>query len=143
MKLTGRTGKMPVEPPAILLTDLAFNLLIFFVVCASSDPSSGRKQDIPSGSKDQAAAEQTAQNVEVSLTPTTVEVNGIVTPLTDLAAKLTPMLAGKTKPEERMVVVKSRKDTPFSQWIRVTTLIEQAGGLVALQLEDSEEVVAP
>ncbi len=49
MKWSSRASKMVVEPPAILLTDLAFNLVIFFVVCASTDPESGRKQDIPSG----------------------------------------------------------------------------------------------
>ena len=26
------------EPPAVLLVDIAFNLLIFFVVCASTQP---------------------------------------------------------------------------------------------------------
>jgi biopolymer transport protein ExbD len=143
MKWSTKTSKMPVEPPAVLLTDLAFNLVIFFVVLASTDPASGRKQDIPSGTKDKAAATQTDQNVEIVLTRTTVAVNGIVTPIADLAAKLTPMLAGKTKPEERMVVVKSDPDTPYSHWIRVTALVEQAGGLVALQLEESKEVVVP
>ncbi len=53
------------------------------------------------------------------------------------------MLAGKTKPEERMVVVRAAGDTPFGHWIRVTALIEQAGGLVALQVEESRDVVVP
>jgi biopolymer transport protein ExbD len=134
---------MPVEQPAVLLTDLAFNLVIFFVVCASTDPESGRRQDIPRGTKDPAAAAQTTQNVEVVLTRTTVAINGAVTPLDGLAAKLRPMLAGKTRPEERMVVVKSGRDTPYQHWILVTSLIEQAGGIVALQLEESREVVVP
>ncbi len=143
MKWTERTSKVPFEPPAILLTDLAFNLVIYFVVLASTDPSTGRKQDIPSGSKNEAVAAQTAENVEVSLTRTTVVVNGTLTPVDALVGKLTPMLAGKTKPEERMVVVKSLPDVPYSHWIRVTSLIEQAGGLVALQLEESGEAVVP
>jgi biopolymer transport protein ExbD len=138
-----RRRKMPVEQPAVLLTDLAFNLVIFFVVCASTDPETGRRQDIPRGTKDPAAAAQTAQNVELVLTRTTVAVNGVVTPLNDLAAKLRPMLAGKTRPEERMVVIKSSKDTPYQHWILVTALTEQAGGIVALQMEESREVVVP
>ena len=52
MKLSRRSGTMMNEPPAIMLTDLAFNLLIFFVVCASTEPETGRKQNISGGSKD-------------------------------------------------------------------------------------------
>jgi biopolymer transport protein ExbD len=143
MKWSSRASKMPLEPPAVLLTDLAFNLLIFFVVCASSDPSSGRKQDTPSGNKDAAVAAQSAQNVEVVLTRTTVAINGTITPIDSFAEKLHGMLLGKTKPEERMVVVKSAGDTTYGHWIRVTALIEEAGGLVALQVEESQNVVVP
>ena len=48
-------------------------------------------------------------------------------------------LAGKTRKEDLMVVLKSNKDTPYQHWIRVTGLIEQAGGIVALQLEETRE----
>ena len=135
MKWSNRATKMPIEPPAILLTDLAFNLVIFFVVCASTDPESGRKQDIPSGKKDASPPAQTAQNVEITLTRDTVAINGDLTAMKDLLAKLTPLLAAKTTPAEKTVVVKSEPDTPFGHWIRVTALVEQAGGLVALQVE--------
>jgi biopolymer transport protein ExbD len=141
MKL--RRRKMPMEPPAVLLTDLAFNLVIFFVVCASTDPESGRRQDIPRGAKDASATPQAAQNLEIMLTRTTAAINGVITPLADLPGKLQPALAGKIRPEERMVVLKSSKDTPYQHWIRVTAMIEQAGGIVALQLEETQEVVVP
>jgi biopolymer transport protein ExbD len=138
-----RREKRLFEPPAILLTDLAFNLVIFFVVCASMEPSSGRKQPIPRGSKDQTANTQSAQNVEVVLTRTTVAVNGAIVPVTDLQSRLQPMVSGKTRMEDRMIVVKSSKDTPYHRWITVTSAIEAAGGVVALQTEDSREVVVP
>ena len=131
------------EPPAVLLTDLAFNLVIFFVVCASTDPESGRKQDIPRGTKDPAAATKSEQNVEVLLTRNSIEINGARTTLDEFTAKLAPMLAGKTQPQERMVVIKSNKDVPYHNWVRVTALIEQAGGVVALQIEEDREVVVP
>jgi biopolymer transport protein ExbD len=137
-----RRGKRVFEPPAILLTDLAFNLVIFFVVCASTEPASGRKQPMPRGSKDQNAA-QTTQNVEVVLTRTTVAINGATVPLESLQGRLQPLLTGKTRMEERMVVVKSTKDTPYQRWIRTTSAIEAAGGVVALQMEDSREVIVP
>jgi biopolymer transport protein ExbD len=144
MKLLKRSKRM-FEPPAILLTDLAFNLVIFFVVCASMEPTSGRRQDIPRGSKDATASPQSAQNVEILLSRTAIKINGTPTSIAELPGRLRPLLEGKTKVEERMVVVKTEapKDTPYQKWIRVTAMIEQAGGVVALQIEESREVVVP
>ena len=123
-----------------LLTDLAFNLLIFFVVCASSaEDERGRPQQMPSASKDK-ATEEKSKNIEVSITRTAVSVNGEDVPPAELVKKLKSLLAGKTRAEDRIVVVKSAKDTPYSQWIRATGQIEVAGGSITLQLEDEKEV---
>jgi biopolymer transport protein ExbD len=122
-----------------LLTDLAFNLLIFFVVCASTTPEKGRQQQMPSASKEK-ANEQKAQNIEVTITRTTVSINGGEVPLVDFSSKLKGLLTGKTRPEERIVVVKSDNDTTYAQWIRVTGDIVRAGGVITLQLEEEKEV---
>jgi len=140
MRLTRRTNKMISEPPAVLLTDLAFNLVIFFVVCASTDPESGRKQVIPRSSKDQSTQAQEAKNLVIDLDRTTVKINGSVIPLEEFFSKLEPLLASKKRPEDRMVVVKSATDTPYQRWIRVTGMIEQAGGLIAVQVEEGREI---
>ena len=91
-----RKSRRIFEPPAVLLTDLAFNLVIFFVVCASTEANNGRKQAIPRGTKDPTATAKD-QNVEVELARTTLTVNGSLVPLEDLPAKLQPMLAGKKR----------------------------------------------
>jgi biopolymer transport protein ExbD len=123
-----------------LLTDLAFNLLIFFVVCASTAPEKGRPQNLPSSSQDK-LADQSKLNVEVAIERTEATVNGEKVPPTEIVNKLKGLLAAKAKPEDRIVVVKSAKDVPYSQWIRVTGAIEQAGGVITLQLEEEKEVV--
>src|SRR5258707_6764090 len=135
-----RKSGMLNEPPAIMLTDLAFNFLIFFVVCASTEPESGRKQSVPSGNKQEANAAQTELNIEVTLTRATASINGIKTELDDLPSKIQTMLTGKSKPEQRVVVVKTTKDTHYHHWIKVTGLIEQAGGIVAIEVEKHSEV---
>ena len=136
----GKRGSLPQTAAVLnLLTDMAFNLLIFFVVCASTSPDKGRAQQVPSSSKD-AQTEQSTKNIEVALTRTTVAVNGNDVPVADLHAKIRDLLVGKSKPEERIVVVRSTKDTPYVQWIRVTGLIEKAGGVITLQLEEEKEV---
>jgi biopolymer transport protein ExbD len=127
------------EPPAVLLVDIAFNLLIFFVVCASTEPQDGRKQDIP-GSESKNAKTQSVENIDISLTRTTVSINGGAVKPKDFVPKLRDLLKTRKRPEERIVVVKSTKDTPYEHWINVTTQIEDAGGLITLQLEESREV---
>jgi hypothetical protein len=52
-------------------------------------------------------------------------------------------LAGKVKPEDRIVVMKSSDDTPYSRWIEITTQIEDVGGIVTLQIEEEREVTVP
>ena len=66
MKLRRNGNKMLVEPPSVATGDIAFNLLVFFLVCASSQPNLGRKQDIPSRDKEKKQTE-VVKNVEVSL----------------------------------------------------------------------------
>jgi biopolymer transport protein ExbD len=135
----GGSGGMMAAWVMNLLTDLAFNLLIFFVVCASIAPEKGRQQQMPSASKEK-ANEQKAQNIEVTITRTTVSINGAEVPQAEFPAKLTGLLVGKTKPDERIVVVKSDNDTTYEKWIRVTGEIEKAGGVITLQLEEEKEV---
>src|SRR5437763_12614473 len=107
MRIARRGNKMLRESPAILLTDLAFNLLIFFVVCASTEPETGRRQAVPSSSKEKAAQQQGEQNLEVSLTRSSAAINGETVALADFTAKMKDLLAGKTKQEQRLVVVKT------------------------------------
>ena len=121
-----------------LLTDLAFNLLIFFVVCASTEPEKGRPQQVPAASKEPTADQK--QNVEVKITRTTTLLNGDALLPDKFAESLTNLLAGKTRPEDRIVVVKSDGDTPYSQWVKVTGVIEKAGGIITLQLEEEKVV---
>ena len=141
MKLS-RKSKLLVEPPTVATGDIAFNLIVFFLVCASVQPDSGRRQAIPrSESKQQ--KEQQSQNVEVQIRRTAVAINGKPVLLPEFKSRLQPMLQSKQRPEDRIVVVHSSKDTPYDHWINVTELIEEAGGIVTLQLEEERTVMIP
>ena len=140
MKLR-RNTKLLVEPPAVATGDIAFNLIVFFLVCASVAPDSGRKQSIPKSESKQEKTEQ-SENIEVALTRTTAAINGNPVPARDFLPRLQSALRNKTRPEDRIVIVKSSKDTPYHHWIRVTGQIEQAGGIITLQMEEEQTVVA-
>lgn len=138
MKLR-RSNKYLIEPPSCATGDIAFNLIVFFLVCASSQPDSGRPQDIPRSDKQD--QKQETENIEVSLTRTTASINGTATLPGEFVPRLKKLLSGKQKPEDRIVVVKSTKDTPYEHWIAITGQIDEAGGIVTLQLEEEQTVV--
>ncbi|MCC7419611.1 MAG: biopolymer transporter ExbD [Planctomycetaceae bacterium] len=138
-----RKNNLLVEPPSAATGDIAFNLIVFFLVCASVQPDSGRKQNIPSSETVDSKQEQKDENIEVSLSRTTVSINGDPVKQDQFVPRLKAKLAGKPRPEDRVVVVKSKPETPYQFWIAVTTGIEEAGGVVTLQLEEERTVTVP
>lgn len=137
-----RTTKLLVEPSAVTTGDIAFNLIVFFLVCASTAPDSGRRQEIPR-SETTPQQKQKTQNIEVQLTRTTMAINGDVVRVRDFAPQLRRLLAGKSRPEDRVVVVKSRPEVPYHHWIAATATIEEAGGIITIQREEEREVHIP
>jgi biopolymer transport protein ExbD len=135
-------SKLLVEPPTVATGDIAFNLVVFFLVCASVTPDTGRRLDIPN-SESREDEKQQSQNIEVALTRTTAMINGDPVKEADFLPRLTRLLAEKRREEDRVVVVKSSKDTSYQQWVKYTLAIEQAGGIITLQMEEEQTVVAP
>ncbi len=134
---TRRTTRLLVEPPSTATGDIAFNLIVFFLVCASVQPDSGRKQTIP---RSETPKEQTekAEHIEVLLTRTAAAINGDFVPQKQFVQRLKTLLAGKVRPEDRIVVVKSKPEAPYHHWIRVTSMIEEAGGVITILREEEE-----
>ncbi len=136
-----RTTKLLIEPASSATGDIAFNLIIFFLVCASIQPDSGRPQEIPRSEENQQQKEE-EQNIEVAMTANlaAVSVNGDTVRTPELLPRLTGLLKGKTRPQDRIVIIKSKLDTPYHHWIRVTGEIERAGGIITIQREEEQTV---
>jgi len=135
-----RSANLLIEPPSCATGDIAFNLIVFFLVCASAAPDSGRKQQLPRSEETQQQKDQKSQNAEVALTRTTAAINGDLVRTRDFLPRLRTVLANKRRPEDRVVVVKSRTDTPYEFWITITGLIEEAGGTVTIQREEERTI---
>jgi biopolymer transport protein ExbD len=139
---TGGSGGAHAAWVMNLLTDLAFNLLIFFVVCASSaQEQKGKPQQVPSTQSETKQTDTKPQTVEVAMTRTSVTLNGKEVTIPELRTQVAALLASKTKPEDKLVEVKSAKDTPYHVWIRVTGAIEEAGGVVTIQVDVEKDVI--
>ena len=135
-----RRNKLMVEPPSSATGDIAFNLIVFFLVCASVQPDSGRQQTLPRSEQE---SQEQSENIEVQLGRNTVMLNGNVLRQEDFDAALKRALTGKTRDEDRVVVVKSKADTPYYHWVTVTEMIESAGGIITIQTEEEQQVVVP
>lgn len=136
-----RESKLMVEPAAVATGDIAFNLIVFFLVCASTQPSTGRKQDLPR-SEQTKQADQKMNNIELTLTRTVsvVSVNGDPTPTPKLAGRMKQLFADKPKPEDRIVVIKCKPEVPYEHWIAVATTIQDLGGSITIQREEEQIV---
>lgn len=136
-----RESKLMVEPAAVATGDIAFNLIVFFLVCASTQPSTGRKQDLPR-SEQTKQADQKMNNIELTLTRTVsvVSVNGDPTPTPRLAGRMKQLFADKLKPEDRIVVIKCKPEVPYEHWIAVATTIQDLGGSITIQREEEQTV---
>ncbi|MDB4749430.1 biopolymer transporter ExbD [Rubripirellula sp.] len=136
-----RKCKLLVEPPSSATGDIAFNLIVFFLVCASIQPDSGRPQEIPRSEENQEQKEE-VKNIEVALTGNlnAVSLNGDTVRVTELGSRLTKLLKTKTRPQDKIVIVKSKTDTPYHHWIDVTAEIEQSGGQITIQREEEQTI---
>lgn len=137
-----RGRKFLVEPPASATGDIAFNLIVFFLVCASVQPDSGRHQTLPRSEEIEQQQEK-MENIEVRLTRTTALLNGEVVPPREFPPRLRRLLDARPRQEDRVVIVKSEKETPYHHWVRVTEMIETAGGVITIQREEERQVVLP
>ena len=132
-----RRNKLLVEPPAGASSDIAFILIIFFLVCASVQPELGRPQEIPK-SEEEPEKEDQSENPEVELTRTAIILNGDPVADATFAPRMASVIGRLERPEDKVVLLKSRKDVPYDRWISVTGIIEQAGGTITLQIEEEQ-----
>lgn len=131
--------KMLIDPPACASSDIAFILIIFFLVCAAVQPETGLAQLLPATEEKSEKRDQ-SQNIEVSITPGSIILNGNPLTFPNFGPRITEALKQKTREADRVVVVKSAPETPYPVWIAVSQVIEQAGGILTLELETEETI---
>ncbi|MFZ9936938.1 MAG: ExbD/TolR family protein [Luteolibacter sp.] len=137
MKL--KRGKLLIDPPGSASSDIAFILIIFFLVCASVQPEDGRDQLLPRAEPESEEPNQT-KNPEVSITPNSIVLNG--SPLDDASfpSRIAGELSQRKREEDRVVILKSSPQTPYTRWIAVSQIIDRAGGLVTLEVTEEKTI---
>lgn len=134
-----RRNNLLVEPPHSSTSDIAFILIIFFLVCASVQPDSGRRQTLPK-SEEQPEKKQQSENPEVGVSRDGVVLNGNPMKMERFKAEILRVLTQKKREVDKVIVLKSKPNTPYERWIEVSDIIQKAGGIITLQLEEQRTV---
>lgn len=118
-------------------SDLAFLLIIFFILTTTFTKDMGAKIAIPSGtSNPESKPEKDAPTV--SLSTENILFNEDKVTLDELREKLKAMRLPEREENRRIIVLESAHDVRFEHYYEVVTAISRAGGVLAL-IEQIEE----
>jgi len=136
--------KYRVEPQLDMgpFSDVAFLLIIFFIVTTTMVRPRGRVIDIPSAASEEQKEEK--KNLTVSILPGELqfgkdEGNQKEITIPAFRQELSSLdLPSKPEPE-RMIVVNLSEEVPYERFYEVVTAISRTGGIVTLVEEEEEE----
>jgi len=137
MKIS-RRGKLLVDVPASATGDIAFNLIVFFLICAAPKPEGGRVQEFPKSDEETKQTDE-KKNIEVLLTANerTVTLNERTYPMEDFKREFTRLI--KARPaNDRVVFVKEEANVEFEHLVHVWFFIQDTGATASLEIEETE-----
>ena len=120
-------------------SDIAFLLIIFFILTTSLNRPMGRIIDMPSTSTpDQQKSNATTPSVNI-LADRIMFVEGEGTgkevTLSELRADLMSRGLAAASESDRMVLLEVAPEVPYERYFQVITMISEAGGIVAMLTE--------
>ena len=130
------------DPDVTAYSDIAFLMIIFFILTTNFSKPLGRVMDMPSASKpDTQKVENRTPSVNIladrvmfgDSSETAVEVTTYQ--LRQELARLA--FNAKGKPDsERMVVVEAAEDVDYQRYFEIVLMIAESGGIIAMVQED-------
>lgn len=136
MKLT-RKGKPTGDIDITAFADIAFLLIIFFILTTTFTRLMGSRITIPSGTSDQEKKPE-EKAPTVGLTRERILFNEDEMTLDQLRGKLMKMGLSSREEDQRIIILESAPDVRFERYYQVITAISSADGVLAL-VEHAEE----
>ncbi len=136
MAIARRREKRELEIPTDSVSDIAFLLIIFFILTTTLNKLSGFTAELPSAAANQQQAASDAK------TPTVQLVNGKLlfdereVSLAGLRERLLDLRLGTREGEERIVMLEAAGRVDYQTYYEVMAAISAAGGVVAIVEED-------
>ena len=127
--------------PFITLADIAWQIIIFFLVASTFVNNMSLTVALPSATVSPEKA--LSKPIRIQASEATLTVNGMAVPLGDLELQLRGLLAGASSEDERAVVVVPADDLSFQRNSDILYAVQQAGGVVLISEERSDETRTP
>ena len=119
-------------------SDIAFLLIIFFILTTQIARFTGHLVTIPSGAPSEGEKKEEEKQITVniasdgSLTYSTGENSNVPLTLEELKVKMLEENFPAKEPEKRLVIVDSKADVPYELYYKVVMIISDCGGVLAL-----------
>ncbi|MFC1600896.1 ExbD/TolR family protein [Candidatus Sumerlaeota bacterium] len=142
MELRRRQPKdSPIDVSAF--ADIAFLLIVFFILTTTFAKISGNKMEIPSGPADDSKTEQ--QQLTINLSPESILYGEDEQSLSikQLRAALAREKFARKDPEQRMVILECGREVQYERYFQVVMAVADAGGVLALLDHDVAEDAKP
>lgn len=127
-----RDGEIPVGS----FSDIAFLLIIYFMVATSLVKVKSITADLPSGEKTSQA--QSDKTPIVNLRGGEIFFNDKPVSLVDLEVRLAALDLGVQESSKRVIMLESTRDTSYEAYFQVLAAISANGGVVALVEEEQK-----
>ena len=129
-----RARKRDMALPLDSFSDIAFLLIIFFILTTQIKKVTGFSTELPAGEKTE--AKQADKTPTVGLHGSTITLNDSSMSLERLAAELKALRLGEKKDDEdRVVLLDSAKDVDYQRYFEVMAVISAAGGVTGILKE--------
>jgi len=127
-----RTGEIPVDS----FSDIAFLLIIYFLVATTLIKVKSISADLPAGQKsNQSQAEKTPI---INLRGAEIFFNDKKANIDELGERLAALKLAEQSPEKRVIMLESAKGTPYENYFQALATISANNGVVALVEEEGK-----
>jgi biopolymer transport protein ExbD len=138
MPFVRRKEKRELEIPTDSVSDIAFLLIIFFILTTTLSKLTGFTAELPSAADSQQKAAQTdAKTPAVQITGGKLLFNEQEVSMAALQERLLDLQLSKKQGEEKVVMLEAAGKVDYQTYYEVMAVISGAGGIVAI-VEEGE-----
>jgi len=117
--------------PTDSFSDIAFLLIVYFMVATTLLKVKSITADLPSGEKSAAAA-QSEKTPIVNLRGAEIFFNDKAVNMEDLNARLAALTLAQKEGGQRVIMLESARGTPYENYFKALAAISSNGGVVAI-----------
>lgn len=134
MAFASRTRNRDMALPLDSFSDIAFLLIIFFILTTQIQKVTGFSTELPAGETTE--AKQVDKTPNVGLHGSSITLNDSSMSLEQLGSELKALkLAEKTDDSARVVLLDAAKDVDYQRYFEVMAVISAAGGVIGILKE--------